>query len=333
MKLLKKSSLRRQGSSEYHEIPPPIRHGGCGAFAGMTQRKWCFFIGFIIFLPLSSGLTLFSSAAIAKSEKSAGSISLPEGDNLFASGQFENAAKWYLNYFNTNASNKEAAPAALIKLGQSLERMSDIINTGAEKECFRFPKKLRGTPCMNEYVGRLNAFYGSNSFEYLEQMVFISYTGSHYQKAASEYPDSKSAPEAAYMYLTKKIKGHPDEVLPRIKEYTSKYKDGAWHRKGLLLWARVNEDVWWIHRKWSWVLYNGQVEPEELIIKAEPYRQEGLRAFQELIQKDSNTEEGKIAKKEYELLKSYQDDGKLYGIINEADVEGTKAVPGHELVQ
>jgi hypothetical protein len=299
----------------------------------MTHRKWRFFGSLIISLLFCVTATLFSSGVFAKSEKSSDNVSLPEGDKLLVSGQFESAAKWYLNYFNAKASDKEAAPAALIKLGQSLEKMSDIINTGAEKECFRFPKKLRGTPCMNEYVGRLNAFYGSNSFEYLEQMVFISYTGNHYQKAALEYPGSKSAPEAAYMYLTKKIKGHPDEVLPRIKEYTSKYKEGLWHRKGLLLWARVNEDVWWIHRKWSWVLYNGQVEPEELIIKAEPYRQEGLRAFQEIIQKYSNTEEGKIAKKEYEFLKSYQDDGKLYGIINESDVEGTKAVPGHEMVQ
>ncbi|MBI2092244.1 MAG: S41 family peptidase [Deltaproteobacteria bacterium] len=43
-------SATAEGSSEYHEIPPPLLHGGHGAFAGMTHRKRLFFRGFCLFL-------------------------------------------------------------------------------------------------------------------------------------------------------------------------------------------------------------------------------------------------------------------------------------------
>lgn len=243
-------------------------------------------------------------------------VEINQGEQLFAIGKYEDAAKWFKD-------NEKSTPQNLIWLGKSLEKISDPINAKAERQCFRSGRVSGGTACMNAYAEKLNSEYGAGSFEYAEQMIFIRYTGVHYKKIADEFSKSKFAPEAAYLLLTKNLKGHPDQVMPRIKEYLSKYKSGEWYRKGLLLWARINEDVWWIHRKWSWVLYNWHIAPEELIVKAEPYRQEGLRSFQELMQKYGKTEEGEIAKKEYDLLKNYQDDGNLYGIVNEADVEGT----------
>lgn len=227
-------------------------------------------------------------------------------------------------------ANEPPSPEALIKLGETLEKMSDPINTRAERECFRSPSKIKGTPCVNAFVEKLNATYGTGSFEYLEQMVFIRYTGAHYKRAIAEFPNSPLASQVAYLYLIKNLIGHPEHVLPQIRDYTARYKDGEWGRKGRLLWARINEDIWWIHRKWSWVLYNWKLSDEELIVKAEPYRQEALRTFLELAEKDGRAEEGLAARGEYELLKAYKDDGKLYGIVNESDVKGTLALPGHE---
>lgn len=250
------------------------------------------------------------------------------GDQLFNSGKYEEAANWYLSFTKEHAGDSKLMPEAYIKLGESLEKMSDIINTRAERVCFRSGGKLRGTPCMQDYAAKLNATYGPGSFEYSEALVIIQYTGVHYNKVADEFPKSDLAAKSAYLRLSKNLVGHPEQVLPRIKAFTDKYKSGEWGRKGRLLWARMNEDIWWIHRKWSWVLYNWSISPEELIVKAEPYRQEALRSFEDLIKKDGGTPEGKMAKKEHELLKVYKDDGRLYGIVNESDITGTKAIPG-----
>jgi len=258
---------------------------------------------FLIILFVTLNLT-----ATAKESKS-------EGDNLFEAGQYESAAKWYAG---KNTSHD------LLCLAKSLEKMSDQINTTAERKCFR-SKGGGGGECMKKYAESLNEIYGPGSFEYAEHLVFIRYTGAHYKKIEEGFPKSDEAAEAAYMNLTKNLVGHPDAVLPRITLFLKKYPDGEWHRKSLLLWARINEDIWWIHRKWSWVLYNWTLSEEELIVKAEPYRQEALKTFEQMIKKHSNTDEGKAAKMEYELLKKYQDDGRLYGIINEASVEGVKA--------
>ena len=250
------------------------------------------------------------------------------GDRLLSSGKYEEAANWYLNFTKEHAGDSKLMPGAYIKLGESLEKMSDIINTRAERVCFRSGSKLRGTPCMQAYAAKLNATYGPGSFEYSEALVIIQYTGAHYNKVADEFPKSGLAAKSAYLRLSKNLVGRPDQVLSGIKVFTDKYKSGEWGRKGRLLWARMNEDNWWIHRKWSWVLYNWSISPEELIVKAEPYRQEALRSFEDIIKKDGGTAEGKAAKKEYELLKVYKDDGRLYGIVNESDISGTKAIPG-----
>lgn len=247
-----------------------------------------------------------------------------QGDQLYNSGSYEAAAKWYVDFINQNPKDSKATPRALIMLGQSLDKMSDIINTKAERECFRSPKGSRGTPCMNEFAANLNKIYGAGSFEYAENLVIIKYTGAHFKRASEEFSKSDLGPEAAYLVLTKNLIGHPDIVLPKIKAYMEKYKGGEWGRRGRLLWARINEDVWWVHRKWSWVLYNWSISPEELIVKAEPYRQEALKSFEDLYKKDGKTEEGQAAKREYDLLKNYQDDGKIYGIINESNIEGVR---------
>ncbi len=244
-----------------------------------------------------------------------------EGAKLYQAGDFAAAAKWCASYLKENAPGIDRA-AVLILLGNSLEKVTDSFNTDAEKECFRSGSKKDGTACMQAYAEKLNSMYGASSFEYSEGAIYIRYTGAQYKEAIEKYPSSPYSAQAAYMELTKNLIGAPEVVLPRIKEFMAKYNAGEWGRQGRLLWARVNEDIWWIHRKWSWVLYNWKISPEDLIVKAEPYRQEALRTFEDIIKKDGSTEEGKAAKKEYELLKNYKDDGKLYGIVNESTVQG-----------
>lgn len=283
------------------------------------------FLGFLI---LTLCFVSFSVEAKVKKVKKEGSekVSL-EGDRLFDSGKFEEAAKWYLAFVRNNPNKSKETQAALIKIGHSLENIVDAINTTAERVCFRSGNSSKGAACMNKYAENLNAAYGAGAFEYSEQMVVIRYTGGHYKKVAEEFPNSDIAPEAAYLLLSKNLVGHPDEVLPKVEKYMDEYKTGFWGRKGRLLWARINEDVWWIHRKWSWVIYNWQISQEELIVKAEPYRQKALKAFDDLIKKDGSSEEGEIAKQERELLKNYKDDGRLYGIVNESSMGGVLVTP------
>lgn len=249
------------------------------------------------------------------------------GDQLFNSGKYEEAARFYESVISRDPKDEKTVPAALVRLGRACEKMLGEENAKAERKCFRGGSPSGGAKCMVEYANSLDAVCGPGSFKYSEALLVLQYTGVHYDRVVKEFPRSDAAAEAAYMKLSKELVGHPDEVLPRIKEYMRTYKDGKWGRMGRLLWARVNEDVWWIHRKWSWVLYNWVISEEELIVKTERYRQEALRAYEDLIKKDGDTEEGRIAKKEYELLKNYQDDKTIYGIVNESDVEGAKVSP------
>ncbi len=237
----------------------------------------------------------------------------------------EEAVKAMVKAIDSDPKNEGSTPELLIKLGTMLEGMVDAINTKAERECFRSGGS-KGAPCMKVYAEKLNALYGKGSYEYNEHLIVIKYTGVQYKRAADEFPKSKVAPEADYLFLSKNLVGRPDEVLPRITDFMKRYPNGEWGRRGLLLWARINEDIWWVHRKWAWILYGWSISPEELIVKAEPYRQEALRSFQKLLVKDGRTEEGRAAKKEYELLKKYEDDGRIYGIINESDVSGTTVI-------
>ena len=237
----------------------------------------------------------------------------------------EAAAKAMVKAIDSDPKNENSTPELLIKLGTMLEGMVDTINTKAERVCFRSGGS-KGTPCMKAFAEKLNAVYGRGSYEYNEDLVVIKYSGIQYKRAAEEFPKSKMAPEAEYLFLSKNLVGKPDEVLPRVKEFIKKYPSGEWGRRGELLWARINEDIWWVHRKWSWILYGWSISPEQLIIKAEPYRQEALRSFKELYTKNGRTEEGRAAKREYELLKKYEDDGRIYGIINESDAKGTTMI-------
>jgi hypothetical protein len=171
---------------------------------------------------------------------------------------------------------------------------------------------------MKRHVATYNAKFGQGSFEYEHAVLYIPYTGVHYKTLLAKFSNNKYVPEADFYLLLKSLVGHPDNVLPKIKTFLAKYKSGEWNRKGLLLWARVNEDIWYVHRKWSWVLFNQQIAPEELVVRAERYRQEALKTYQKLMKESKNTFEGISAAKEYGLLSASQDDGVTYSIVNDS---------------
>lgn len=267
------------------------------------------------------GLLAFFAAAIFS-----GDVFASAGESLFSSKQYEAAADVFTAELQQNSANPKKTAYNLLMLGQSLDKALGEINTKAERECFRSGKGGSGGGggklCMMEFAEKLNAKYGPASFVYDEQQILLVYTGAQFRTILEKYPKSDVAAQADYLLLSKKLIGSPDAVLPQIKDFIERNKSGEFNRKGQLLWARINEDIWVIHRKWSWVLYNWSISPEELIVKAEPYRQEAIRSFEELIKAAPRSEEGKAAKKELELLKKYQDDGKIYGIINESLLTG-----------
>jgi len=168
---------------------------------------------------------------------------------------------------------------------------------------------------MQAQAEKLNALYGEGAFKPLTNIAFIQYTGVHYKEILNLFPSSNETPEAEFQLLLKELVGHPDVVLPKIRGFLSKHKSGDAYRRGLLLWARVNEDIWYIHRDWSWILYNEKVSPEDLMIKAEPYRQEALRTYEKLVSKYGGTFEGEEAKKELRLLRANQYDNMTYSIL------------------
>ena len=278
----------------------------------MKKFKLSVFAVFLAFI----AVTLLSAKAFASA-----------GDDLFNSKQYEAAADVFAADLQQNSSNAKKAAYDLLMLGQSLDKALSEINTKAERSCFRSGKGGSGGGggklCMVEFAEKLNAKYGPASFFYDEQQILIVYTGAQFRTILEKYPQSDVAEQADYLLLSKKLIGHPDTVLPQIKDFIERNKSGEFNRKGRLLWARINEDIWVIHRKWSWVLYNWSISPEELIVKAEPYRQEAIRSFESLIKDAPRSEEGKAAKKELEQLKKYEDDGKIYGIINESTIAGS----------
>ena len=222
-----------------------------------------------------------------------------------AGGLIGMAAQFFAEYASRNPGDKENSPEALAKAGRILDALADSFTGRAEKSCYW--GKGGGSPeCMQRFASQYNSKFGEGSFRYEHAVTFIPYTGSHYRLLLAKYPSSKYAPEADFYLLMRELVGHPDIVLPRIKAFLSKYPKGEWNRRGLLLWARVNEDVWYVHRKWSWVLFNYQVSPEDLIIKAEPYRQEALRTYEKLM-RDSKSPEGAAAAREYAILKDNGD--------------------------
>lgn len=216
------------------------------------------------------------------------------------------------------------SPKDLIVLGRSLDHYSEQVNNDAEQACYR-GKGPRTPKCMADYANKMNVKYGAGAFVFIPTQIIIRYTGTQYQQVIDKAPNSPEAAEAAYYLLEKNLIGTPDEVLGRVQDYINKYK-GPYNLKARLLYARLNEDLWWIHRKWAWMLYNGSVSEDELIVRGEKYRQAAIRAYEALIKKDGGTPEGKIAKQELAQVKSLQDDGKLYGIVSDAMTSGDAGV-------
>lgn len=240
---------------------------------------------------------------------------LDAGYSLQAANQAEQAADFFCGYANAQPNNGTYTPEALAMCGRLLDELSDILTERAEKKCYW--GKSGDPSCMEAEAGRLNARFGAGSFRYVHNLLSLVYTGAQYQTVLSRFSNSKYADEADFYILLRGLVGHPDVVLPKIRSYLSRHKSGEWNRKGLLLWARVNEDIWYIHRKWSWVLYNYTIAPDELIIKAEPYRQEAQKAYKALM-KSASTFEGKVAAAEYAKLDAGQEDPVLYSIVEDS---------------
>lgn len=207
---------------------------------------------------------------------------------------------------------------ALLLLGQALERNLDAFNTDAEMKCFR--RGRGGARCMDQYAASLNAKYGVGAFAYAPEIVVLRYTGSHYRDVLDGWAGTDFAAEASFRLLEKNVIGKPDDVLQGVRAFLDRNPGGEWSRRGRLLWARLHQDIWWIHRNWAWLLYNWNYSEDELVIRGEKFRKEALRAYEELVKKNGRTEEGKAAKRELELLKQNKDDGVLYGIVNEVMV-------------
>ena len=206
----------------------------------------------------------------------------------------------------------------LFKTGQKLDQWVNELTEKAEKECYWKKGGGRDHPCMQAFVARINKTYGDGAFTFDPQLNVLHYTGIHYEKILKQYPKSNVADGAGFQLLKRNVIGLPDEVLPRVEKFLQKYKHGEWSRQGVLLLARLNQDIWYIHKYRSWVLYNWKISDEELALKSEQYRAEAIKHFEILVKKHGRTAEGKTAKKELSLLKQYKDDGKLYGIVDEA---------------
>lgn len=206
----------------------------------------------------------------------------------------------------------------LFQTGQKLDAMVNTLTEQAERECYWKKGGGRDHPCMQGFAGRYNREYGEGSFTFDPQLNILHYTGLHYEKIVKEHPKSRFAAGAEFQLLRRNVIGLPGEVLPRIEEFLKKNTRGEWWRHGVLLLARINQDIWYIHKYRSWVLYNWKISDAELALKAEQYRAEALKHFEILMKKHGTTPEGAAARKEYDLLKKHQDDGKLHGIVDEA---------------
>jgi hypothetical protein len=247
---------------------------------------------------------------------SASADALDQGRDLMRHGRLEAAAQFFNDYARTHPRDKKLAPEALAMAGRILDALADSLTGEAEKKCYWRKGGSRTPACMQREADAFNAKFGPGSFEYEHAITFISYTGAQYRELLRRYPNSKYATEARFYILLRNLVGHPDVVLPRIREFYSKYGKGEWKDRAQLLWARVNEDVWHVHRNWSWVIYNERLDQDELIIKAEPYRQEALKTYSKLKKKKGFV--GERARAEYEILNANRDDGHIYSIVNDS---------------
>lgn len=256
-------------------------------------------------------------AAILFAGSLAHADALDQGRALMRQGNLEAAAQFFSNYARTHPNDKKLTPEALAMTGRIMDALADSLTGEAEKKCYWRKGSSRNPDCMRREAAAFNAKFGPGSFQYEHGITFIAYTGSQYRELLSRYPKSKYATEARFYLLLRQLGGHPDKVIPRIREFSEKYGKGEWKRTAQLLWARVNEDIWYVHREWSWVLFNEQVDQEEMIVRAEPYRQEALRTYKQLMGKDDFV--GRAAKREYQMLNANQDDGHVYSIVNDAN--------------
>ncbi len=246
----------------------------------------------------------------------AGADELDQGKALMKT-QPEQAAELICRWAQAHPKEKKRTPEALALCGRLLDRLQDGLTERAEKKCYWAKGAPRTPACMQAEAQGLNARFGSGSFAYEHAITYIPYTGVQYRRLLSDFPKSSWAAEADFYTLLREVRGHPDKVLPRIKAFLKRRPRGEWNRRGRLLWARVNEDVWFVHRKWSWVLFNSAIAPDELLIRAEPYRQEALRTYRDLM-KDKKSFEGRAAAQEFLKLQAQQEDGVTYSIVNDS---------------
>lgn len=246
---------------------------------------------------------------------------LGPGRTMLADGDLPGAAEFFNKFAVEHPKDSKKTPEALALCGRALDGSADALTGEAEKACY-WTKAGGGSPeCMAAHAAKYNQRFGVGAFRYEHAITYLVYTGSHYRKILEDFPKSAYVPEADFYLLLHQLSGHPDIVLPKIKAFLAKYPKGEWNRKAYLLWARVNEDIWYIHRKWSWILYNYQLSPDELVVRAEPYRQQALGTYEKLM-KDKNTFEGKAAAREFTLLKANKEDERTYGIVDDA-IPGT----------
>jgi hypothetical protein len=243
---------------------------------------------------------------------------LLQGRELTRQGRYEAAAMFFNRYALAHPNDKKLTPEALDETARLLDAMTDRISGKAEKHCY-WRRGARRTPsCMQDEVKKLNAIFGAGAFRYEHAVTYILYTGVQYKEILKRFPKSKYASEAKFFLMIHSLIGHPDNVLPKVKSFCkAKAMKGKWKDTCSLLWARVNEDTWYVHRKWSWVLYNQRIAPEELLIRSEPYRQEALKTYSRLKKKRGFV--GQAAKREHDLLKQNKESSATYSIVNDSD--------------
>lgn len=241
--------------------------------------------------------------------------------DMVGRGELFDAAKGYYGFYEKNKGAKQS-DEALAMVARILDSLQDKLTENAEKKCYWVKSAPRTPDCMHKETAWLNKTFGENSFKYTggEGVAFINYTGEHYKILEKKYKRSPYADEAEFYILLNNLIGMPDDVVPRVEGFVASHKDGYWNRVGSFLLARVNEDVWHVWKKWTWVIYNKKIGEDELIVKAEPYRQAALRILKELAKKDDFI--GKKAASEYAMLNAQEYEGTLYSITN-ASTPGT----------
>jgi len=229
------------------------------------------------------------------------------------------AAEKFSRFAKKKYRDKRAGEA-LAKTARILDQLQDSFTEAFEKKCYWVKNAPKTPKCMRAGVQELNARFGKNAFEYIGgiSIAYIQYTGSHYKQILKKKKRSDFKKEAEFYLLTHDMRGHPDVVVPKAKRYLDTQKDPVWKRKALLMWGRLNEDISYVWRKWTWVVYNGKISDEELIIRSEPYRLEARRAFKKIIAESPNSFEAKAARVDLQKLETRGDDGMLYFITNDS---------------